>query len=122
MGYTDDVGAVFSSARLAIYPTLTEGFGLSILEALTHGCPVVSYDVDFGPREMIFPGRNGELAPPGDIPAISRAIENVLSNSAYYQANTDMELDRYSRTAHEQSYLDLIFSAMRQAPDENGKR
>ncbi len=36
-----------------------EGFGLAILESLSVGTRVISYDVDYGPSELIQDGFNG---------------------------------------------------------------
>lgn len=108
MGYTTQPLAVFRGAIAAVYPTLTEGFGLSILEALANGCPVISYDVDYGPREMIRPGITGELEPPGDIAAIAGAMRRVLSDAPRYQAATGRGLERYSRAAYVGNYAALV--------------
>ncbi|HKV86775.1 MAG TPA: glycosyltransferase, partial [Candidatus Dormibacteraeota bacterium] len=45
--------------------SLTEAFSLSAIESMALGRPVVHSDVGGAP-EMIFPGRNGFLFPPGD--------------------------------------------------------
>lgn len=108
MGYTTAPLDVFRAAVASVYPTLTEGFGLSILEALSCGCPVISYDVNYGPREMIRPGRNGELVPPGDVAAIAAAMAGVLSSPERYQHGTGLGLERYSRRAYLENYRSLV--------------
>lgn len=108
MGYTDAPGKVFSGALLSLAPTMTEGFGLALLESLTHDCPVISYDVDYGPRELIQPGRNGELVAPGDIDAIAKAILRVLARRDAYGASCRQSVQPYSFEAYRKNYLDLI--------------
>ena len=108
MGYTTEPLTVFQGALASVYPTTTEGFGLSILEALTNGCPVISYDVNYGPREMIVPGKSGELVPPGDIAAIADAMRRVLRAPARYQAATRQGLGRYSRQAYIANYRSFV--------------
>ncbi len=108
MGYTSDPLNVFRQAIASVYPTMTEGFGLSILEALSNGCPVISYDVNYGPREMIVSGKNGELVSPGDIAGIARAMRKLLCRPAAYQAQTDHGLHRYSRQAYVANYRDFV--------------
>jgi glycosyltransferase involved in cell wall biosynthesis len=109
-GYTTDPVAVFQGAVASIYPTMTEGFGLSILEALAAGCPVISYDVNYGPREMISPGINGELAPAGDIAAVADAMRTVLGQPEHYQRGTSRGLERYTRAAYMENYREFITS------------
>ncbi len=38
-----------------------EGFSLALLESLAHGVPVISYDIKYGPNELITPDFNGYL-------------------------------------------------------------
>lgn len=46
LGYVDDseLAALYQNARGLLFPSWYEGFGLPVLEALSHGCPVVSSD------------------------------------------------------------------------------
>lgn len=46
IGYIDDpqLPWLFSNARLAVTPSIDEGFGVPVLEAMTYGCPVASSD------------------------------------------------------------------------------
>ena len=108
MGYTTDPYLVFRGAIAAAYPTLTEGFGLAILEALACGCPVISYDVNYGPRELIKHGKNGELVKPGDIDSLSQSMRNILKNPKPYQNSTANGLERYSKNAYSKNYLNLV--------------
>lgn len=108
MGYTNRPLDVFRGAIASVYPTLTEGFGLSILEALSNGCPVISYDVNYGPREMILPGIKGELVKPGDIEALAGAMRRVLSRPAHYQGGTSLGLERYTRQAYLSNYRAFV--------------
>jgi len=114
-GYTTDPLAVFRGALASIYPTTTEGFGLSILEALSNGCPVITYDVNYGPREMITPGSNGQLVPPGDIEAIARAMQEVLRAPQQYQRATLTGLERYTRAAYLANYRSFVEALAHQA-------
>ena len=43
--------------------SLFEGYPLSTLESLSHGCPVISYDIKYGPREQVTDGVDGYLVP-----------------------------------------------------------
>jgi glycosyltransferase involved in cell wall biosynthesis len=107
-GYTAEPLNVFRHALASVYPTTTEGFGLAILEALSNGCPVISYDVNYGPREMIRSGENGELVQRGDIAAIADAMRQVLLQPELYQRNTNHGLERYTRQAYLSNYRDIV--------------
>ncbi|CAB4557878.1 MAG: glycosyltransferase [Actinobacteria bacterium] len=70
-------------ARTAICHILTssyEGQSLAIAEAMALGCPSISYEISYGPPEMISDGHSGLLVPSGDIDALAGAITSVLGD------------------------------------------
>jgi glycosyltransferase involved in cell wall biosynthesis len=81
-GPVDDatLGAAYVAADLFVLPSLYEGYGIVFAEALAHGLPVIAYDV--GP----FPGLVGEeaglLVPPGNVEALSDALDFLLKDRA----------------------------------------
>jgi poly(glycerol-phosphate) alpha-glucosyltransferase len=55
-----------------------EGYPMATLESLARGCPVISYDVKYGPREQISHGVDGFLVEPGDIDGIAERIVELI--------------------------------------------
>lgn len=55
-----------------------EGYPLSTLESMSHGCPVVSYDIRYGPREQITDGVDGFVVPEGDQAALADRVIELL--------------------------------------------
>jgi poly(glycerol-phosphate) alpha-glucosyltransferase len=51
-----------------------EGYSLAILEARSQGCPVVTYDIKYGPREQIDSGVDGFLVAPGDVRGLADGV------------------------------------------------
>lgn len=74
---TEDLRALFQSATLYVYPSLHEGFGLTLLEAFASKTPVVTSNISALPETA-----NGAayLIDPYDIDAISEAIKTLLAN------------------------------------------
>jgi len=58
--------------------SIFEGYPLSTLESMNRGCPVVSYDIKYGPREQITDGVDGFLVPAGDRDALARRVVELL--------------------------------------------
>lgn len=54
-----------------------EGFGMVITESLYTGTPVISYNCDFGPNEIIINNYNGILIEAGDSEELSKAINRI---------------------------------------------
>lgn len=66
-----------SAADLALSTSDSESFGLSLLEAMAMGCPVVSTRVG-GVPEVIHHGVDGWLVPAGNVEAIGQALQQLL--------------------------------------------
>ena len=62
--------------------SLFEGYPLSTLESFSHGCPVVSYDIKYGPREQITEGVDGFLVEDGDTRALADRVIELLKDPA----------------------------------------
>ncbi len=71
-----DLASHYASGDLFLFPSLTETFGNVTQEALASGLPVVAYDYAAA-AELIVPGRNGLLAPAGDVVAFVAAAREA---------------------------------------------
>jgi glycosyltransferase involved in cell wall biosynthesis len=69
----DQLNELYNSAQCAVVPSVFEGFGITVIEALAAGTRVVGTDVD-GIREILQSGDFGRLAPYGDQRALAAAI------------------------------------------------
>lgn len=76
-GHVHDMREWFARADVFVLPSNSESFSNVVVEALSHGLPVVSTDCG-GPREILDQGRFGTLVPCGDADAMMRAIRAAL--------------------------------------------
>ena len=86
-----DVDAIadwYRRLSLFVAPQRWEGFGLTPLEAMACGVPVVATTVGAFP-ELIIEGETGRLIPPGDVEAMVAASRDVLSDPARRAAMGD---------------------------------
>jgi glycosyltransferase involved in cell wall biosynthesis len=72
-----DLPALYSGARLFVLPSLYEGFGMPVLEAMACGAPVVCANTSSLPE---IAGDAALLFPPGDEAALAQAISALLSD------------------------------------------
>ena len=110
-GYTTDPAAVYKRASACLLTSRYEGFGLVVLEAMAQGCPVVSFDLNYGPGDMIDDGRTGYLVPQGDERALARRTLQILADPALRDrlgAAALRAVDRYSPDAYLARWSELF--------------
>jgi glycosyltransferase involved in cell wall biosynthesis len=79
-GPARDLGADMERASLFVLSSRHEGLPLVLLEALSKGMAVVSFDCPTGPADVIEDHRNGLLVPPKDVEALSAAIVEMIED------------------------------------------
>ena len=77
LGWRDDTPALLHALDLFVFPSLNEGMGRALVEAMAAGCPVVASRAG-GIPEVLADGEAGLLVESGDALALARGIETLL--------------------------------------------
>jgi glycosyltransferase involved in cell wall biosynthesis len=77
LGVREDVHECLVALDLFVLPSLNEGMGLAVIEAMAMGCPVVATRVG-GIPDIVADGTTGLLVPPRDDRALAEAILTLL--------------------------------------------
>ena len=93
MGHVSDVTlkALYRSAKALVFPSLDEGFGFPVLEAMASGLPVVASDAGAIPEVA---GKAAALAPTGDEAVFADLLGEVLDSRERSQTLRKRGLER----------------------------
>jgi glycosyltransferase involved in cell wall biosynthesis len=92
-----------------VFSSRFEGWGLVVGEAMAAGLPVVSFDCEWGPAEMIEDGHSGFLIPNGDVEAMARSIVTMCQDEDLRRRLADA-----ARVRMQNFTPDRIFAAWQQ--------
>ena len=91
--------ALWSSSAF-LMTSLFEGYPLSTLESLSHGCPVISYDIKYGPREQITDGVDGFLVPQHGIKPMAERIVRLLRSPELVEKMSEAAREKARQHSH----------------------
>jgi len=110
--FVSDVNFVLKNADLMLFTSGSEGFCMAILDSLKNGCPVISFDIDYGPSEMIINDYNGYLIEDNNKEKFISSTVELLSNRekiALFQKNSTQSVWRFNDENNFKLWKNLIF-------------
>ncbi|MGD6740614.1 glycosyltransferase family 4 protein [Streptomyces sp. BH106] len=122
MGQVAPVEPEFARASLVVSASGAESFGMTLVEAMRCGVPVISTDAPLGPAEIITDGADGRLVPVGDARSLAAAMLDLIGDEAGRKAMSAAALDSAHRydpepvvARYEELFRALITSRRRRA-------
>lgn len=98
-----DIRKEYLNSSLLCFTSTYEGFSMVLIEAMTCGLPVISYDVPCGPKDIITDGINGFLVKDRDEETYANRIVQILNDDnlrkqmgmmAYKKANEEYSMEK----------------------------
>lgn len=101
----EDLSILYSNADLFVFPSLFEGFGIPVLEAMVHGTPVVSSNIASLPE---IAGKAALLVDPYSVDEIAEAIHRVLIDETLRSTLIKKGLKRASQFSWEKTAIETL--------------
>ncbi len=102
-----DLAEIVASSWLNVHTSVTEGWGLSVIEASSAGTPTVAYNVP-GISEVVEQGINGIRVSDGDISALANAALKIISSPEKWWTSSCRVAEKYSWDRTAQKWYQLI--------------
>lgn len=101
-----DLAWLYQHAKLSIYLSIFEGFGLPVIESMASGCPVITSNVSCLPETA---GGAALLCPPGDATELGRQINKIFYDEEFRNKLIEKGLER-AREFHPEAFAKKMIS------------
>ena len=95
---TNDVYSKYVGSDFYVISSRYESFGLTLIEAMSCGLPIVSFNCKYGPASILKDGETGILVPQNDVEKLADAICSMIENEEIRQQmgeNARLESKKY---------------------------
>ncbi|RLC50643.1 MAG: hypothetical protein DRH79_07315 [Candidatus Cloacimonadota bacterium] len=96
----EELSVFYKNARVFLYPSLYEGFGIPVLEAMSEGCPVITSNISSLPEVA---GDAAILINPENSDELSDAINKISNNSKYREELIEKGFDNVKKFSWEKT-------------------
>ena len=116
------IGKEFARARVAVFPSLlNEPFGLSAVEAMMCGVPVVVSNRG-GLQESVEDGVSGRVFQAGDADDLAKKLQEFLSSGPYAQSMGEAGQKRAQEISDPQKHLSMVMETYEEIIENHGDK
>lgn len=110
-GRCNNMDKAYQEASLYVMTSLQEGLPMVLLEAKSNGLPLISFDIETGPSEIIKDGINGYLVQSYDVEIMAAKINELIENPKlrkFMSDSSSVDLQKFDKKAVVDSWINLI--------------
>ena len=115
-GWDSSPDRALCQAGIFVLSSRHEGFPNALLEAMSHGLPVIAFDCESGPRAIVVHEQNGYLVEDGNVSALAAAMEQLMNDAACRNklgTAARQVVEKYDQTNILQKWNQVIRQAMK---------
>lgn len=103
----NELAFYYNMADIYIMPSEKEGFGISFIEAMYYGKPVIAGNRD-GTTDALMNGQLGTLIDPRSGDEIIAAIKKIICNKSSFAVNTDLLLENFGYATYKKKWEEVL--------------
>lgn len=110
-GRSEHMQDEYCGAAMYVMTSLQEGLPMVLLEAKANKLPLISFDIQTGPDEIIRDNVNGYLVPPYDAEQMAEKICSLIENEALRKSFSDrsqLDMEKFGLAPIEQQWIELM--------------
>lgn len=106
-----DINVEYAQSSILVMTSNYEGFPMVMIEAMSAGLPVVTYNFKCGPKDIIGNGENGIIVEDGDEKAFAKTLRRLMNDNERREKmgnNARLVTERYSEETVMQKWMSLF--------------
>lgn len=110
-GRSDSIQEEYQKASMYVMTSLQEGLPMVLLEAKANKLPLISFDIQTGPDEIIRDGINGYLIEPYDVEQMAEKICGLIESKDLRQSMSDrscLDLEKFHADPIMEQWMNLL--------------
>ena len=114
-GATSDIKQEYLNSSVFAFSSRFEGFGMVLIEAMSCGLPVVSFDCPCGPKDIISNNTDGILVPNGDVEKLADSLLyfiNHVEEIRHFSINAQVKSKQFSLDVLSLRWINLFDTLM----------
>ncbi len=110
-GWSNNLTNEYKKSKIFVLPSLYEGLGNVLIEAINYGAISITTNCKSGPSEILMNGKGGPIVPINDTNSLAKTLDDVSINNKFAQRKLNIakkNLKRFNYKSQSQKYLNLL--------------